>query len=536
MNSKLTTRVYLGLIILMGITSGAMAIYTTVNGPWGYSDPVVYISTANSILHGQGVGYYEGDAKFAYTTIQPPFYSLVLSGIGLTGINLVEASRWLNILALVASVFIAGWIFLRHSGVPILGVIASVLLCTFPSMIVMFSSSYSEPLFILLFLLAGLGLLQYQQKENKAAFYFLALVLGLIPFTRYSGIAILLSGIVSFIVLAPGKIQNRTMKIVQFISLSCLPTVLWLIWVYLAGNHNLGGRDVGADWVQLGTKFQSFRGLFMDIVWKWIPFQNPVTKLSYRLRFFMMGFGLLFMIILTFLAERKLHDSSRNNNPKSDLLIFFFFGLSSLAYIWVLIATYLFTLPTIDIDNRMLLPFFVSLALCLLGAFGIWQIAWFREKMRILQVIPWLVGVLCVYWYVPQIGEKIELYHPGIGLTAFHWDRSEIIQAVRSLPADIPVISNDWELLLLWTQRPIHGFWITFPSNLPIQTSAYGKNRGDVAQSIFCDQGAALVIFNDFSTQFTDRIGNNAHEMMVGLFADLSIQGTFPEGTIYFCN
>lgn len=536
MKKTLMTRIYLGIIILLSIIGGAIAIYSTGNGPWGGTDPVVYISTAHSILHGQGVGYYEGDAQFVFTTIHSPFYSIVLSVIGLTGINLVVAARWLNVLSFAASIFIAGWIFLRFSRVPALGVLASALMCTFPHMMVMFSSSYSEPLFVLLFLLGGLCLLVYQKKEKPALFFIVAVVLGLIPITRYPGIAMLTSGIVSVFVLASGKIWARIIKVVLFTLISCLPTILWLIWVYFVGNHNMGGRNIGADWVLLGTQFQTFRGLFMDIVWKWIPFQSPITRLSYSFRFILMGFGLITTIALSFLAGRKLHKNAENSHPKSDALIFIYFGLSTLAYVSVLIATYLFTLPTIDIDNRMLLPLFVGVIMGLLGAFALWQTAWFRENRRLLQALPWLVGILCVYWYIPQTRESVELYHPGRGLTAYHWNRSEIIQAVRDLPADTPVISNDWELLLLWTQRPIDGFWNTFPSDLPIQTTAYGTNPGDHVQSVFCDQGAALVIFNDFPTQFTDKVGETAQDKIPDLFAGLSIYGTYPDGTIYFCH
>lgn len=115
MKKILMIRIYLGIIILLGITGGGLAIYNSANGPWGYSDPVEYISTAYSILHGHGLGYYEGDAQFVFTTIHPPFYSVMLSVIGLTGINLVVAARWLNVLSLVATIFIAGWIFLHFS-------------------------------------------------------------------------------------------------------------------------------------------------------------------------------------------------------------------------------------------------------------------------------------------------------------------------------------------------------------------------------------------------------------------------------------
>jgi hypothetical protein len=535
MKKTLTTRTYLGMIILLSIAGGGMALYSSANGPWGYSDPVEYISTAYSILHGHGIGYYEGNAQFVFTTIHPPFYSIVLSVIGLTGINLVVAVRWLNVLSLVVSIFIAGWVFLRFSCVPMLGILASALMCAFPHMLEMYSSAYSEPLFVLLFLLGGYCLLIYHENKKTALFLIAAIVLGLIPFTRYSGIAMTISGIAVIFVMAAGKFWSRIKQAALFTLIGSFPTLLWLIWVYFIGDHNMGGRNVGADLGQLGTQFQIFRGLFMDVVWKWIPFQNPVTTLSYSFRFVLMGFGFLITIALSYMAWRKLHKNAANHQQKSEALIFIYFGLSSLVYIVVLIATFLFTQPTIDIDNRMLLPLFVGVIMGLLGTFAFWQAAWFGQKRGLLQAIPWLVGILCVYWYIPQARSIVEVKRKDAGLTSYHWIHSEIIQAVSALPEETPVISNNWELLLLWTQRPIYGFWVTFPSDKPLQASTFGTNPRDPVQSLFCNQRAALVIFNDFSNQFKDKVGETNQDNIADLFAGLFIYGTYPEGEIYLC-
>lgn len=529
------SRNLLVIIILLSIFGGVIAIFTTANGPWGYSDPVVYISTAHGILHGQGPGYYEGDAEFTFMTIQPPFYSVALSIVGLTGINLVSAARWLNIFAFVGSIFIAGWIFLHFSRVPALGVIASALLCSFPHMVVMFSSAYSEPLFVFLFLLGGLCLLYYLKKEKPILFVLSAILLGLIPLTRYAGVAMLGSGIVSVLFLAPGKSLARIKNLALFALMACLPTILWLFWVYFVGYHSLGGRGVGADWDTLAAQFKGFRGIFMDTVWMWVPFQSNGNLLRYRLRFVLMGVGLFITIALSILAGRRVQKITETCDQRTDAPIFIYFGLSALSYVAVLIATYLFTMPTIDIDNRMLLPLFVGAVMGMLGSFALWQTAWFRGRWRWLQTLPWLVGILCVYWYVPQTQDKVELFHPGSGLTAYRWDRSQTILAVRALPADMPVISNDWELLLLWTQRPIYSFWNSFPVEVPYQTTSYGKNSADIVQTVVCSWNAALVIFNDFPTQVRERLDESYLAQLPVLFGGLTVSGKYSDGTIYMC-
>jgi hypothetical protein len=524
----------LAAIILLSVVGGGIAVYTTTNGPWGYSDPVVYISTARSLDRGQGLVYYEADAAFRPITIEPPFYPIVLSIIGLFKVNLVVAARWLNIFAFIACIFMAGWIFYRYSRVPALGIVASALMCAFPYMLVMFSSAYSEPLFILLFLSGGLSLLAYLQAEKTSLLLLSALLIGLIPVTRYAGIAMILAGGVCLLLLGSAKPWARFRRAVLFTVVASLPVLIWLVWIYFSTAHSVGGRSLSLNLQGWSAQFQAFRGIFMDTVWKWVPFQSREMLLRYRLRFTLMGIGLAVILALVLLAARRLRKRSEGTR-NSGLQIFTFFGLSSVIFLAVLLVTYLFTRPTIDVDNRMLLPLYVGCVMSLYSAFALWQAVWFRGKLRFLQILPWLIAVICVAWYYPLTRNQVQFYHQGDGLTAYAWDRSATIQAVRLLPAGQAVISNDWELLQLWTGRPIYGFWNTFPSKPPIQTGAYGTNPGDPVQSLFCKQAAALVIFTDFPGQFKAQVGDSSATQIPDLFAGLHVYGSYPDGNIYLC-
>jgi len=533
MKKVVTQYFILAAIILISIIGGTVAVYSTANGPWGYTDSVEYISTARSLLDGRGLGYYQGNGNFDYVTIHPPFYSLVLSAIGLLGINLVVAARWLNVISFVLVIFITGWMFFRFSRVPAMGIIASALMCAFPGMVSMFSSSMSEPLFIFLVLLQGLCLLVYLEKKKSYLLALTALAVGLASLNRSAGLAMLGAGAVSILLFAPGQKWQRPGKVFLYTGLGSLPAVLWFAWVYISVDHSIGGRSIDGWTVALASHFQAFRGIFVETIWKWIPYAVQLP-LYYRARFGLLGISVIVVAGLSFLAWRWLRMDSVPNDRRYDAPIFVHFGLSALFYVVILIATYLFTLPTIDINNRILLPLYVSSVIALFGAFALWQMAWFRGRLWWLQILPWLIGTLCVYWYIPQVQKLAMFYHTGDGLTAYRWDHSETINAVRSLPSDKPVISNDWELLLLWTDRPIYGLWLTFPTGSP-QEVRYGANSADPAQMVFCEQGAALVVFDDFSSQVRTQIGESYLDRLPTLFAGLSVFGKYPDGTIYLC-
>ncbi len=526
----------LGAIVLLSLIGAAIAIYTTANGPWGYTDPVEYISVARSLDQGHGLAYYEGTGRLTYVTIHPPFYSLVLSVIGLFGTNLVAASRWLNVLAFAASIFIAGWIFYRYTPVPSLGIIASALMCTFPYTVVMFSSAYSEPVFILSILAGGWALLAYLEKAKWPLLVFSALVVSTTPGTRYAGVSIVIAAALTVFAFTSGRVWPRLKKTILFTLIAGLPILIWLVWVYFSSDHSLGGRTPVIQWQGLLAHFQGFRGVFMDTVWEWFPFQNHQTLLGYRLRFVLMGIIALVMLGLSVLAERQYKKDSGRSISTGGLRVLTFFGLSTLLFLGILVFTYLFTLPTIDIDNRMLLPFFVTGVMMIFGAFASWEAVWSKGWARLIQVIPWLLAVLCVYWYIPQTRGQVDWYHTGGGITAFRWDSSSLIQAVRGLPADQPVISNDWELTMLWTDRPVYGLWTSFPTDTPAQATAYGTNPADPLQGLFCQKNAALVIYVDFLSQARTQLGEPALVPLQGLFTGLTVHGQYPDGMIYLCH
>ena len=559
---KLSTKhLILATIILLSILGGLIDIYATANGPWGYNDPVEYIATAHSLDAGQGLGYVQGHGRFSPIRIHPPFYSMVLAVIGFFKANLIVASRWLNIIAFVACIFMAGWIFYRYSRAPAMGIITSALLLAFPQMLWMFSSAYSEPLFIFLILSGGLCLVAYLHRERVPLLVTSAVVIGLVPATRYAGIAMVGAGALSVLLCSSGKLGVRIRKALLFGLIASLPILVWLVWTYFTSAHSLGGRSLGLDWNGLAAQFKSFRGLFIDTVGRWVPFQNSRLALTYRLRFVLAGSGLAGILALSIWAIARLRKKTGTAEPRSDLPIFSYFGLSAFFFVVVLLITYLFTRPTIDIDNRMLLPFFVCSVITLFGAFALWQSAWSGDKKLaglktawstgrqsalrqtvsskgwnlVFQGLAWLVAAACLAWYIPQAQNMVTLYHKGDGLTAYRWGRSEIIQTVSSLPDNQPVISNDWQLLLLWTGRPIYGIWVSFPKTRPIQTTPYGTIPGDPAQDVFCSKGAALVVFNDFSSQFQNLKGRGSNDQPDNLLEGLKLYGTYPDGNIYLC-
>ncbi len=512
------------IIIIISLVGGIIVTYATLNGPWGYTDPVVYISSARNLLNGNGIGYFEINGEFNSLSQYPPFISILLAIIGAFKVDLVFAFRWINILAFVATIFISGWIFLRYTSKPIFGIMTSALMCFFPFMVMMFSSTYSEPVFIFLIMAAGVLVFEHFRTGKDLFLYLAALVIGLVPLTRYIGITVLASTSLCILLFTRGSIKDRIWKTTRFGVLASIPILVWLLHTYGLQGPTIGRWSLNSNIGDITEKFQEFRGLFMDAISKWLPdqFQSLINSLRYSTRYIILGVGVLVFIGLSLLANQRSRQITDHERWDGGYLILSFFGISAVTFLMFLIFAFLFSHPNVAIDNRMLLPFYVLSVMCLFGGIALWQTAWLQDKFPWLQTFSFLLVLIYAYLMIPETIETTEVYHAGMGLTANKWRNSETILAVNSLPDEQPVISNDWELLQLWTGRPVFGIWNTISTNPD--------------QALICKKGAALVLFSDFQEQLEELFEHESLQKLTNITAGLPVIGKYSDGNIYLCH
>ncbi len=536
-------RIILVLAGILGLLGGMAVIYATSNGPWGYSDSVVYLVSARNLLRGLGLGYFFPSGKFYIVTTSPPLYPLVLAGIGLLRVDLIDAARWLNIFLFVATIYSSAAVFIAFGSSAGLAILASLLVGIFPVMLMMFSSSMSEPVFIFLFIWSGFCLLWYLKYENPRWFILSALFAGLLPITRYIGIAVTLTAVVCIFLFSSRPWKVRLKKTILYGLLAGLPIFLWIAFVYFGVDRSVAGRGLQINGAALPVLFKDFRALFLDTVWKWIPFRKYPSDLPYWLRYVIIGVTVVAVTVVTWLARRRVHKNSLPLKPGSEFQLFTFFGLTTVAFVIVLALTYIFLLPTPDVDDRILLPLYAGTVLCLLGAFACWQRAWFHNGRAFtyhygkgwLRVLPCLIAMLFIYWYYPQAVSTLELYHTGEGITAFYWRNSETMRAVRDLPDGLPIVSNNAAAILLWADRPAYELMEVLPPEFIEQSTPYGSDTSDRAQAAFRQQGAALVIFEDqFRSQLERAFGEKGLARLDTFFSGLVISGQYADGILYY--
>lgn len=515
----------LGALSLLG---AALAAYGTANGPWGRSDSAAYLAAARSLAGGAGLGFSDAPGHFRFLTHYPPLYPLLLAFFYRLGGDLLATPRWLDVFFYAGTIFGCGYLFIRFSRFPWLGVAAALLIGAFPMTVRMSHATMSEPLFLFLTVWAGYALLA-AQRAGRGPLIPAALLTGLLPLARYIGVAFLAAGFLAVLWLSEGRTSERLKRAALFAGLACLPILAWLTWTYLAAGQEFAGRTFRWAVEDMGGNLRLFASLFVKGVWEWLPYHPFYPATKSRLRLVILFLAALWIAGLTFFAHRR----ARQVDPEqAAFLLFGLFGLASMVYAVTLLAAYLFSDPIPDVDERMLLPFYVTLTLGLLGAFAVWQSAW-QSGRRWLAVLPWLAAVLFLIWWFPQNAYYVREDHAGWGVTVYAWRGSPTLQALDDLPADRPVISDNAALVLLWTGRPVYDMTATLSADFLAGQAVYGSDPSDPAQQAFCQEGAPLVLFGDLSAWLETAYGEAGRRRMATL---LALPGTeYADGEIYSC-
>ena len=89
-----TRRLLYSMVLGFAVIGFLGIILCTPGGIGIYSDSVVYVGVARNLLRGEGVTYFDDNGRMAPVTHYAPLYPLVVSALGLAGIDPLEGVRW----------------------------------------------------------------------------------------------------------------------------------------------------------------------------------------------------------------------------------------------------------------------------------------------------------------------------------------------------------------------------------------------------------------------------------------------------------
>ncbi|MFZ6026477.1 MAG: ArnT family glycosyltransferase [Chloroflexota bacterium] len=512
------------LLASFGLLGAAVVAYATTWGPVIYSDAAGYIKISENILAGHGVGVFEPSGRFSPLTHQPPFYPIILAGVQLSGLNGVDAARWLHVVLFGLTVSLTGGLLYCFSRSLWLAAAGCLLVLASPVLLPVFPTAMSEPAFTFI-ALAGLALfLAYFDRERTGFLVGAGFLMGLALLTRYLGAALILAGGLSLLLFAAGSLWRRVGRAAIFGLAGALPAVVWLTGVYLAKIELPRRLQESQSYI---FRAREALAALVNTLWNWFPGLENVLVDANRPRTLLLALCAAGLLAFAVLALHRLGPAGLQAGRWLGVLALFFFTLPA-----TLIVMYTFSDPAPDVDDRMLSPSYPWFVLLLLGLGWLLCRAW---KPRWLLALPAALAAAFLLFFAPRnLALLDELHQKGKGYLSVQTRSSPTLRAAQGLPAGTILISNENALLLFYTGRPVYPMAeaVKFePQELDLR---YGDYLADASEQLFRQQGAALVLFDSVRWQLDPLYGPQAEARWQALVRGLTVYADDEDGAIYF--
>ena len=520
--------------IVLSVLGAATIVYATAQGPWAFSDSAAYIGSAINFAQGKGLGLVQASGDFSPLTHYPPGYSLVLSIAAFLHIDVLHLARWLDVSLFASLLLMVSLLVYRYSSSLWLSILVPAVIVTSPVLVYQFSGATSEPLFIFL-AMAGVFVLAEGLSTGRGRFFVLAGCLaGLATLVRYAGVFLIVAGLALIALLAPGRFQRRVASIAGFVSPALLLVLVW--FVAATGMENSQpARLLAIPRGSLWEASQLFRAELADTLWRLSSFSASVPHPPYWLIHLAWVTALLTAFVLgvwVLARERRKLQPEAPGGRSLGLLVAL---LSSyvVVYLGTLAMAHLFTLPTPDVNERILSPALVPAWLVV--ALAVPAAVRARPRLRSLPIIPLLLSAGLILRTAPSALETIEHLHAvGDGYTSRAWRQSETVEALRSLPVSTPIITNEGAALLLLTGRTAYDLPQLQAGERRANFDRFGDDPSGIAERAFRREGGALILFDSVLGQLRSTYGEEASVRLAELTGGLELSGRFADGAIYF--
>lgn len=528
------TKVPSGLLIILFFSLGAMAIviYATRWGPWAFSDSAIYLHIASNITSGAGLGWFGPSGSFHPLVHYPPLYPTLLGMLGWIGIDPLNAARWLDIVLFGLVVFVMGYTMLHIFRSPWPATAICLLMITSPALITAYTGAMSESTSITFGLLGICLLLIFLDRGRWLILIAAAASVALSALARYLGIAYLLIGLFGLLLLNPRSFINRLGQAIVFTLLAGLPFALWLFWAYQKVQL-VAARGINANPNFWSGLIPARLGM-MELFWSWLPVQNLLPAYNYTLA---RNLLLLSMLILGCVMAGVLFSLYRRSQmiwPATQGIVTAIWWMTfALIYAAVFTVSYAFTSPTPELSNRTLVPVWIGLMSA--GVALVMSISRVWSLPRWTSLLPITILILIVFTQLQSSLPIIQQYHAiGAGYTGLSWRNSETLEAVRKLPANLAIVSNETGAILLNTGKPAYEvFEIYLEKPLTVFTR-FGDDPNDTSQVEFRQQHSALVLFDTVFYQLESLYSTKTTERLQALTEGLEIFADTADGAIYF--
>lgn len=446
--SFLTLRLAQGAALgLLAVTGTFLILTATPEGLGLSDDAIAYIAGARSLLAGEGYreAWLESNQPVTHF---PPGFSGTLALLGLvSGLDPLRGARFINAILFGVNAALLGLLGWRMTKSSLAGIALAALFIANDSLLRVHAAAMSEPLFLFFSLLAFLSFDLYFENRGRGEVWLIGAGVssGLAYLTRYSGLA-LVATFLAALFLLHNTWRKRLTGAALFLAGFVPWAVGWAVRNSLLGgtatNRSLAWHPPTMENIVLGVR------TFAEFLVPILEWKRPLIKMPF---FFPSVLIILGAGLLVWLAWRAFTLASSVEGNKETL------SFTNALYIFGYLAAVLFSLSLFDASTplkvRILAPIYLPLLLLLVGA-GVWL--WNRRGRVWRGLVLTLAVFLLSVSAVSQARAVAELARGGTGYASFQWYDSEVMAAIRQLPPDVDIYTNEPGAVYLYTGRGAH--------------------------------------------------------------------------------
>ena len=437
------------IVVLAGLGTAHILVRTATYGAAVGTDSIILLSTALNFLAGEGWRDFAGTPLTGW----PPLFPLLLAALDGIGIDPVAGGRWVHAAAFGWIILAAGLYLHSHLRSRLLGLAATAIIAASLPLSHFMVRFLTEPLFVLLTLLALIQLAAFLNRGGRTSLWWAAVLTALAALTRYPGVVLIGVGVLVLLVPRARPLAARLKDAIVFGAVSSIPLagVLTRNWA-VAGNLT-GGRGGS------GQSLSDGLSQVVDVFWGWAIPPHAPDGLGYLL---WTAAGLVVVLAGLSLGVGGSKEKDRVGSPFFGLGLALPFGVFAVSYLVFMVAVVPFTVYQ-GIDSRYLLPVYVPLLLAaafLLDRFLSIAAGW-RVAIRCVVASLVLLGTLAHLCFSARENLRRTAQAYGAGYQAYynaaHWQQSETLNYIWNHHIEGRIYSNHGPLAWFWDRTAAPG-------------------------------------------------------------------------------
>ena len=440
---RLKSASLLPFVVLVAVLGAVhVLVRTSTYGATITPDSVLYLSVAANLSAGEGLHDFTGGVPLYH----PPFFPILLSAVGLAGIEPADAGRLVNAVAFGLIILLSGLYLRRTLASPLLAGGATLVLATSFNLTHFASGILTEPCFILFALLALTQLESFLHRKTAWPFLAAAAVFSaLAATTKFVGVTVIFTGILMLLLRRAWPLAARLKWASCYGAVASVPLA-----AFLAYNYVSFGALV-RDWPNEKEATSLSHSLIRTVYLCYRELVPPTTPdwLAYLLWAVGGLVGLGAVVVCMRYRSELAKPASCIAWPALPLAAF------ALAYLVLIVVVVPFKFGASIMRIRFLMPCYVPLVLSaaiLLDRFLALLSEGWASAVKWTSASLILIGCCAVVGRstISSLNATAQAIESGYFCDKFntaYWDESETIRYLKANPTDAVIYSNRNSLL-----------------------------------------------------------------------------------------